>query len=68
LLVLLEKGDAHLLEILLKPKLTLKPNQTYTVAREEFLYSREVDDPFLMNFVNTGKVSNMAYGTHIRSV
>ena len=33
-----------------------------------FSTDRADDDPFLINFINTGHVSHMAYGCHVRSV
>ena len=66
--ILLERGDARLLETLLRPKLQPAKHQSYAEAREHLLSGRHADDPYLMNFVATGSVSHMAYGAHVRSV
>ena len=42
--MLLEKGDAHLLDILLHPKLTLKKDEQYEVARSNLYNNRARND------------------------
>jgi hypothetical protein len=70
--ILLQKADLSLLEALLHPKLTIKKNDIngdYDAQRAN-LYSggRGADEPYLMNFIDSGRVSHMAYGAHVRSV
>ena len=66
--ILLERGDHQLVEILLRPKLKPAAHQSYADAREHLLSGRDTDDPYLMSFVDSGMVSRMAYGTHVRAV
>jgi hypothetical protein len=69
--ILLERADMTLLEALLHPKLKIQKNDInggYDTQRAALYSSRSQDEPYLMNFVETGRVSHMAYGTAVRSV
>lgn len=60
-----------LLEALLHPKLQIQKddiNGDYDAQRAALYKTRSQDEPYLMNFVETGRVSHMAYGTAVRSV
>lgn len=66
------KKKPELLEAIIKPKFakfTASSHMTYEMKRNAlFSTDRKQDDPYLMNFINTGHVSHMAYGAHVRSV
>jgi len=69
--ILVERADMTLLEALLHPKLQIQKdyiNGDYDAQRATLYGRRSQDEPYLMNFVETGRVSHMAYGTAVRSV
>ena len=68
--ILIEKKNPDLLELMMRPKLAgTSQTVTYDMKRNAlFSTDRVDDDPYLINFINTGHVSHMAYGAHVRSV
>jgi hypothetical protein len=63
-----EKGDQTLLEALFHPKINGLPAE-YKEKRDQLLArERGQDAEYLMNVIQTGSVSHMAYGAHVRSV
>ena len=69
-MILENKRDYKLMEMMFKPN--VKPagkHETFAQAMNNlYQTNRTVDDPFLLNIVQTGNVSSMAYGTAIRAV
>lgn len=68
--LLLRLGDMSLLESFLKPRIS-KANigdLGYDHQRNTLFTSRSSNDPYLMNFIDSGRVSHMAYGAHVRAV
>lgn len=58
-----------MLELLLHPKISHIPAfSTYDAERNNNFNSRVGNPPYLMSFVDSGMVSNMAYGTRVRRV
>ena len=72
--MLLRLGDMSLLESFLKPKIPESKKKAdfkdlgYDHQRNALFTSRSRDDPYLMNFIDSGRVSHMAYGAHVRAV
>jgi hypothetical protein len=64
--ILLEKGDPELLQALLSPEVKPAQNETADQARRDLFQVRKAPPPFLLSLVQQGRVSNMAYGGHIR--
>jgi len=54
---------------MLHPTVKVEKNENYAQARDRLLQSeRETNENYLLNVIETGRVSNMAYGAHVRSV
>ena len=65
---IITKNQHDLLEILLHPKLHVPQFSTYEAERVNYYNDRVRDPQYLMNFIDSGMVSKMAYGTHVRRV
>ena len=62
-------GNNHdMLELLLHPKLKVPVLSTYEQERATFYRDRVRNPQYLMDVVDTGMVSHMAYGTRVRKV
>jgi hypothetical protein len=66
--VLMTQNNHDLLETLLHPKLHVPQHSTYETERFNYYNSRVKNPQYLMQFIETGMVSNMAYGTRVRRV
>jgi hypothetical protein len=63
------KNNQHeLLEIMLHPKVHIPQHSNYDVERNNFFNDRVRDTQYLMNTIDSGMVSHMAYGTRVRRV
>lgn len=64
--MILESGNPQFLDILLHPKLTVKKDEEYETVRSNLYNGRVKNDMYLMTLIEQGRVSNMAYGAHVR--
>lgn len=53
---------------MLHPKVTIPLHSTYERERDATFGQRVGDPQYLMNFVDSGMVSQMAYGARVRKV
>lgn len=53
---------------MLHPKLKVPAHSTYEQEREKYFNDRVSLPQYLMNFVDSGMVSHMAYGSRVRKV
>lgn len=58
----------ELLEILLHPKVHVPQHSNYENERRNFYNERVSNPQYLMNFIDSGMVSHMAYGARVRKV
>ena len=61
-------NDHEMLEAFLHPKLKVRAHNTYEVERTAYYNKRATNPQYLLNFVDSGMVSAMAYGTRVRKV
>lgn len=66
--ILQNKRDYKLLEMLYKPNVKPQNGENFFQAMHKLYTGRSMDPPFLLNIVSSGRVSRMAYGTHVRAV
>ncbi len=57
-----------MLETLLHPKLKVPAHSTYEQERNNFFNERVPNPSYLMQFIDSGMVSHMAYGARVRKV
>ena len=63
------KNNKHdLLEILLHPKVHIPQHSTYELERNNFYNDRVRETQYLMQTIDSGMVSHMAYGARVRRV
>jgi hypothetical protein len=61
-------NNHNLMERLLHPKLKVPAHSNYENEKNIFYNKRANNPQYLLNFVDSGMVSNMAYGTRVRRV
>jgi hypothetical protein len=64
----IKRNDHKLIEMLLKPKLKVAKNSTYMAEYNTVYGGRIIKPTTLLNVIDPGSVSHMAYGTRIRKV
>ena len=66
--VMIRNNDHEMLELFLHPELRVLAHSNYDATRSGY-YSNRVGNPeYLLRYVDTGMVSQMAYGTRVRKV
>ena len=67
---MLENKNLKLIEAFLHhPNLKETKMESYSQLRDKLLFGdRKTDDKYLLNVIETGRVSHMAYHAHVRSV
>jgi hypothetical protein len=62
------KNDNDMLELVMHPKLTVPKHSNYDAERNAYFSSRIGNPPYLLSFIDSGMVSQMAYGVKVRKV
>lgn len=65
---IIKQNQHELLEILLHPKVHIPQHSNYETERNNFYNDRVRDTQYLMNTIDSGMVSHMAYGARVRRV
>lgn len=65
---MISNNEEEMLELLIHPKLNIPLHSTYINERSIFYRDRIHSPGYLLSFIDSGMVSNLAYGARVRKV